>query len=214
MAENSSETNRLLGRAAAGDREDWGALLLRHQERLLRLIALRLNPRLQGRIDPGDVLQDVLLEASRRLPDYLAQPRAPFYLWLRSIVGHRLLKLHRHHLATEQRDAGREVPLNRGAFPAPSSLALAAQLLGNEPSPDEAAERAELRARVQQALDELTELDREILTLRHFEQLTNAEIAHLLDVSPAAASKRYFRALKRLEEALTRRPGGQEEAGP
>jgi RNA polymerase sigma-70 factor (ECF subfamily) len=95
MAANSSETNRLLRQAAAGDQGDWGALLLRHQGRLLCLITLRLNPRLQGRIDPGDVLQEVFLEASRQLPGYLAQPRAPFSLWLGSIAGHKLLELHR-----------------------------------------------------------------------------------------------------------------------
>src|SRR5262245_5688510 len=132
MPQNSSETNRLLRRAAAGDREGWGALLVRHRKRLLRLIALRLNPRLQGRVDPADVLQDVLLDASRRLPEYLAGPRAPFYLWLRSIAGHKLLELHRFHLATEMRDAGREISLNRGGLPEASSAALAAQLLGND----------------------------------------------------------------------------------
>jgi RNA polymerase sigma-70 factor (ECF subfamily) len=206
MAENSSETNRLLKRAAGGGRQQWGALLLRHQGRLLRLIALRLNPRLQGRIDPGDVLQEVLLEASERLAEYLRQPRAPFYLWLRSIAGHKLLELHRFHLATEMRDANREVPLNRGRLPEASSAALAAQLLGQDPGPGEAVLRDELRDQIQQALDSLDSLDREVLVLRHFEQLTTREIAETLGISAAAAGKRYVRALKRLKEVVKRFP--------
>jgi RNA polymerase sigma-70 factor (ECF subfamily) len=214
MAQNSSETNRLLRRAASGDREGWGALLLRHRTRLLRLITLRLNPRLQGRIDPGDVLQDTLLEAARRLPVYLDQPRAPFYLWLRGITGYKLLELHRYHLGTEMRDAGREVSLNRAGLPEASSAALAAQLLGHDPSPDEVAERAETQARVQRALDGLSAADREILVLRHFEQLTTQEIAQLLDISAAAAGKRYVRALKKLKDVLAGLPGGAEEASP
>jgi RNA polymerase sigma-70 factor (ECF subfamily) len=208
MAENSSETNRLLQCAAAGDRQQWGALLLRHQGRLLRLITLRLNPRLQGRIDPADVLQEVLLDASVRLPEYLRQPRAPFYLWLRSIAGHKLLELHRFHLATEMRDANREVPLHRGRLPEASSAALAAHLLGQEPAPSEAAVRAELQGQIQQALDSLDPLDREVLVLRHFEQMSTAEIAETLAISASAASKRYFRALKRLKEVIKDFPDG------
>src|SRR5262245_50592509 len=181
MAENSSETNRLLRRAADGDREGWGELLLHHQGRLLRLIALRLNFRLQGRIDPADVLQEVLLEASRRLPEYLAQPKAPFYLWLRSIAGHKLLQLHRFHLTSGRRAAAREVSLH-GGLPEASSAALAAQLLGQGPSPSEAAERAELQTQIQQAVESLDALDREVLTLRHFEQLSTAEIAAVLNI--------------------------------
>src|SRR4051794_20891423 len=193
MAENSSATNRLLQHAATGEREQWGALLLRHQGRLLRLITLRMNPRLQGRIDPGDVLQEVLLEASGRLGEYLRHPRAPFYLWLRTIVGHKLLELHRFHLATEMRDASREVPLHRGWLPEASSVALAAQLLGQEPAPGDAVVRAELQDQVRQALDGLDPLDREVLVLRHFEQLTTPEIAQALGISAAAAGKRYVR---------------------
>jgi RNA polymerase sigma-70 factor (ECF subfamily) len=211
MAQNSSETNRLLRRAAAGDRDGLGALLLHHRPRLLRLIALRLNPRLQGRIDPGDVFQEVVLEAARRLPEYLGQPRAPFYLWLRSIAGYKLLELHRYHLGTEMRAAGREVPLHHAGLPEASSAALAAQLLGDDSTPSEAAAKAETQARVQRALDGLDPGDREILVLRHFEHLSTQEIAELLEISAAAAGKRYFRALKRLKDILAELPGGSEE---
>src|SRR5438477_13145635 len=129
MTGNSSETNRLLERAAAGDAEGWGALLLRHQERLRRMVALRLDQRLQGRIDPADVLQEVYLQALGSFADYLRQPAMPFYLWLRGITGNQLLSLHRYHLGTAMRAAGRELSLNQGRLPEASSAALAAQLL-------------------------------------------------------------------------------------
>jgi RNA polymerase sigma-70 factor (ECF subfamily) len=212
LGDNSSETNRLLRRAVVGDREEWGDLLLRHQRRLLHLIALRLNPLLQGRIDPNDVLQEVLLEASGRLEEYLRQPRAPFYLWLRTIAGHKLLELHRFHLGTEMRDASREVPLARSRLPEASSTVLAAHLLVQEPA--DAVLRAELQEQVRQALDSLDPLDREALVLRHFEQLNTQESAEALGISVAAAGKRYLRALKRLKGVLKDWPGVPEGPPP
>src|SRR5437870_9707080 len=131
MTGDSSETDKLLHCAAQGDKERWGDLLARHRERLRRMVALRLDHRLQGRIDPSDVIQEAYLEASNRLADYLRQPSMPFFLWLRFITGQKLLELHRHHLGAQARDAGREVSLYRGALPETSSAALAAQLLGH-----------------------------------------------------------------------------------
>src|SRR5437867_5640643 len=116
MTENTSETNRLLQQAAAGDQESWGALLTRHAERLRRMVALRLDRRLQGRIDPSDVIQEAYLEASVRRAEYLQNPAMPFFLWLRFLTGQKLLALHRHHLGTQSRDAGREVALYRGTL--------------------------------------------------------------------------------------------------
>ena len=142
MAENSCETNRLLQCAADGDRDSWGALLTRHDAKLRRMVAFRLDQRLQGRIDPRDVIQEAYLEASEHRADYLRQPAMPFYLWLRGIVGNKLRELHRHHLGTQMRDAGREVSLYRGTTPEASSAALAAQLLGHATRPSEAAVRA------------------------------------------------------------------------
>src|SRR5919109_4423955 len=147
MAGNSSETNRLLQRAAGGDQESWGALLARHRERLRRMVALRLDRRLQGRLDSSDVIQEAYLEASARLAEYLREPAMPFYLWLRFLAGQKLVTLHRRHLGTQMRDAGREVSLYRGRLPETSSAALAAQLLGHETRPSEAAVRAELKIR-------------------------------------------------------------------
>jgi RNA polymerase sigma-70 factor (ECF subfamily) len=211
MSGNSTETGRLVQRAAEGGQEDWGALLTRHEERLRRMVALRLDQRLQGRIDAADVLQEVYLEASRNLAEYLRQPKMPFFLWLRGIAGHKLLELHRHHLGTQMRDAGREVSLYRGTLPETSSAALAAQLIGQITRPSEAAVRAEVKVRLQEALNSMEPLDREILALRHFEQLTISEAARVLDIKEKAAGKRYLRAIKRLKDILTSMPGGLTE---
>jgi RNA polymerase sigma-70 factor (ECF subfamily) len=209
-AEDSSGTNRLLRQAAAGDSASWGALLTRHEGRLRRMIAFRLDPRLQGRIDPDDVIQEVNLAASEHLADYLRRPTMRLFLWLRGIAGNKLLELHRRHLGTPMRDARREVSLHRGALPGATSAALAAQLLGQQTRPSEAAVRAQAKIRLQEALNGMDPLDREVLALRHFEQLTNAEVARVLRVTEAAAGKRHLRALERLREILAQMPGGME----
>ncbi len=206
-ADNSGETDHLLRRAAQGDLEGWGRLLERHRKRLRRMIALRLDGRLQGRLDASDVIQEAFLEATARLPGYLREPDMPFFLWLRFLTGQKLMELHRHHLGTQMRDAGREVSLYRGSLPATSSAALAAQLLGHDTRPSEAAIRAERKIRLQEALNSMDPLDREILALRHFEQLNNAETAQLLGLQESAASKRYIRALKKLKNILSGVPG-------
>ena len=211
---NSSETDQLLRRLAKGDHRDWGALLERHRQRLRRMIALRLDQRLQGRIDASDVIQEAYLEASTRLEDYLRRPTMPFYLWLRFLTGQKLLELHRHHLGAQMRDAGREVSLYRGSLPETSAAALAAQLLGRDTRPSEAAVRAERKIRLQEALNSMEPMDREVLALRHFEQLTTPEVAQVLCIKEAAAGKRYLRALKRLKEILNSMPGGMRELLP
>jgi RNA polymerase sigma-70 factor (ECF subfamily) len=214
MADSSSATNDLLRRAAEGDSESWGALLARHEARLRRLIAFRLDQRLQGRLDPSDVMQEIALEAWQHLADYLRQPALPLFLWLRGIAGNKLRELHRHHLGTQMRDARREVALYRGTLPETTSAALAAQLLGHQTRPSEAAIRAEVKLRLQEALNGMDPLDREVLALRHFEQLTPAETARVLGIKEKAAGMRYLRALKRLKEILTSLPGGSRELRP
>ena len=144
------------------------------------------------------------------MQEYLRDPKYPLFLWLRLLVDERLTKLHRQHLGAQMRDAGLEVSLYRGALPAASSAALAAHLLGRATPPAEAAIRAERVLRVQAALNALDPLDREILALRHFEQLTRAEAARVLGIEEAAAAKRYVRALKRLKGVLAGMPGGLE----
>jgi RNA polymerase sigma-70 factor (ECF subfamily) len=211
MDNNSAESVDLIERARAGDRQALDALLARHRDRLRRMVEMRLDTRLQARLDASDVVQEAYLEVAERLPEYLADPKLPLFLWLRLVVGERLLKLHRHHLGTQMRDAGREVSLFRGALPAASSAALAAQLLGKHTSPTQAVVRAERILRLQEALNTLDPVDREILSLRHFEELTAAEAARVLGIAESAAAKRYFRALKRLKEILAAMPGGQEK---
>ena len=211
MTGDSSETNRLLERAAQGDKESWGALLTRHRERLRRLVAFRMDQRLQGRVDPSDVIQEACLEAAAALSEYLRRPAMPFFLWLRGITGNKLLELHRHHLGTQMRDARREVSLHRGASPESTSAALAARLLGHATRPSEAAIRAEAKVRLQEALNGMDALDREVLALRHFEQLSPAETAQVLGITKKAAGMRYLRALKRLKEILSDLPGGPRE---
>jgi RNA polymerase sigma-70 factor (ECF subfamily) len=208
---NSAETDRLLQRAVQGDTQEWGVLLERHRKRLRRMVALRFDQRLQGRIDASDVIQEAFLEASTRLPEYVRQPTMPFFLWLRFLTGQKLMELHRHHLGVQMRDVGREVSLYRGALPEASSAALAAHLVGHDTRPSEAAIRAERKIRLQEALNSMDPLDREVLALRHFEQLNNTETAQVLGLQESAASKRYVRALKKLKGLLTRpteRSGG------
>src|SRR6266849_6295739 len=198
MANNSADTARLLENARAGDQRALNEVFARYRDRLRRMVELRLDRRLQARIDASDVLQEAYVDVVNRLDEYLRQPSYPLFLWLRLIVGERLLKLHRHHLGTQMRDAGLEVSIYRGALPAASSAALAAQLLGKDTSPTQAAMRAERTLRLQEALNTLEPMDREVLSLRHFEELSNAETAHTLGIRKSAASKRYVRALKKL----------------
>jgi RNA polymerase sigma-70 factor (ECF subfamily) len=210
MTEEGSGISEGLRRAAAGDEESLRALFAAHRDRLKRMVHLRLSRRLAGRVDDSDVLQEAFAEVARKLPAYAREPKLPLFLWLRLIVGERLTRLHRHHLGAQVRDAGREVSLYRGALPAASSAALAAQLLGRHTSPTQAVLRAERILRLQEALNALEPIDREILSLRHFEELTAAETARALGIEESAAAKRYFRALKRLKDVLAAMPGGQE----
>jgi len=199
---DTDEDQRLVERARAGDMAAAGDALVRHRDRLRRMVDARLDRRVRGRVDPSDVLQDGFADAITKLPGYLADPKLPLFLWLRLVVGERLSKIHRDHLGAQIRDATREVTLYRGPMPAASSAALAAHLLGRETTPTRAAVRAERLLRLQEALNALDPLDREILSLRHFEELTHAEAARVLDIEPSAAAKRYVRALKKLKDVL------------
>ena len=202
MSADSSGTEELVHRVRAGDRDALATLFAGYRTRLRLMVRLRLDRRLQGRIDPSDVLQDAYLDVAQRLPEYVARPEMPFYLWLRLLTGQRLLALHRRHLGAQMRDAGQEVSLYRGALPQASSASLAAQLLGRLTSPTQAAIRAELQIKLQEALNELDPIDREVLALRHFEELTNNETATVLGLQKAAASNRYIRALEAAQSGV------------
>jgi RNA polymerase sigma-70 factor (ECF subfamily) len=204
------DSSLLIERLRGGDRGAAAELLSRQRERLRRMIELRLDPWLRGRLDTSDVLQDAMVDVASRLEEYIKDPKVPFFLWTRLVAGERLAWLHRHHLGFKMRDAGREVSLHRQALPEASSFALASMLLGAQTSPTQAAVRAERQLRVQEALNTLDPIDREVLALRHFEHLSPAEAALVLGLRPDAASKRYIRALKRVKDLLAGMPGGLE----
>jgi RNA polymerase sigma-70 factor (ECF subfamily) len=206
MTDDSAQIEDLLRRAQGGDRPAFAALFTAYRDRLRQMVRLRLDRRLQGRIDASDVLQEAYIDFARRLPEYTANPTVPFFLWLRSLTGQRLIDLHRKHLGAKMRDAAQEVSLYRGALPQASSVSLAAQLLGRLTSASRAAIRAETQIRVQEALNTMDALDREVLTLRHFEMLSNEETAQVLGIRKTAASNRYIRALKRLKGILSALP--------
>jgi RNA polymerase sigma-70 factor (ECF subfamily) len=210
MTSDAREPSELLRRAGQGDPQALGELFARYSKRLRRMVQLRLDRRLQGRLDPSDVLQEAYLEFARSLAEYLRNPQVPIFLWVRLIAGRKLQALHRHHLGTQARDAGREVSLHCGALPQASSVSLAAQLLGRYASPSQEAVRAELQIHIQDALNSMDPIDREILALRHFEQLSNSETAQVLGLSEAAASNRFIRALKRLKAILMSMPSLRE----
>jgi RNA polymerase sigma-70 factor (ECF subfamily) len=207
MTHDVSEPDDLLRRAGAGEEQARAELFEHYRGRLRQMVRLRLARRLAGRLDPSDVLQEAYLDFDRRFPEYAAHPAVPFYLWLRSLPGQKLIDLHRRHLGAKMRDAGQEVSLYRGALPQASSESLANHLLGRLTSPSRAAVRAETQIRVQEALNLMDPLDREILTLRHFETLTNDEAAQVLGISKKAASKRFIRVLERLQDFVSLLPG-------
>ena len=194
--------DELFARASQGDRSALGELLDQHRDRLLLMVRMRLDQRLQARVDPSDVIQEAFLEAAERFEKYSGDPVMPFFLWLRFITSQKLLVLHRHHLGVQMRDAGRENSLYHGKIPEASSAALAAQLIGHQTTPSQVAIRAEMQAQLKQALERLDPLDREVISMRHFEQLSNREAAQLLDLSESTASQRYGQALLRLKEIL------------
>ena len=211
MTGDPGSTDDLLRRAGAGDPHALAELFARYRGRLRRMVRLRLDRRLSGRIDSDDVLQNAYLEARKRLGDFARDPQAmPFHLWLRLVTGQKLIDLHRFHLSARIRDAGLEVSLHRGALPQATSVSLAAQLFGRITSASRAAIRAEHKLILQEALNGMDPIDREVLTLRHFEHLSNDESALLLGLSKKAASNRYIRALKRLKEVLSSIPGMNE----
>jgi RNA polymerase sigma-70 factor (ECF subfamily) len=207
MSSDSNETEALIRRLEEGDERALSELFARYRDRLRRMVKLRMDRRLQGRLDASDVLQEAYLDVAHRAAEYRANPMLPVFLWLRLITGQRLIALHRKHLGAQMRDAGHEVSLHRGALPPASSISIAAMLLGRITSPTRAARRAELQVRLQDVLNSMDPVDREILTLRHFEELGNGETAQVLGISKSAASSRYIRAVMRLKKELASMPG-------
>jgi RNA polymerase sigma-70 factor (ECF subfamily) len=196
--DEAHDTQELLARARGGEQAALEALFARHRERLRYGIALRLDRRLAARVDVSDVLQETYLEAARRLPQYLAEPGMPFPLWLRWLARERVQVLHRRHLGADRRAVGHEA----GPLPADSSAQLVGGLVGAGPTPSQAVAAVEAAEHLRLALQRLSETERDVLLWRHFEQLSNREIAQLLGIGEAAANKRYIRALQRLRGLL------------
>jgi RNA polymerase sigma-70 factor (ECF subfamily) len=202
MPERTGEDDELLRLAADGDGASWQALVGRSRDRLRRMVAFRLDPRLRGRVDPSDVLQEAYIEAWRDLGSYLDRPEIPFFLWLRGIAGNKLRELNRHHLGAQKRDPRREVSIQGGGPSETTTTALAARLLDDLTRASEEAARRELKLRLHKAIDAMDPLDREVLALRYFEQLSPAETARVLGIKEKAAGLRYLRAVRRLKEIL------------
>lgn len=201
MSNQPADTERWLGRLRRGDPDALAALLDYYRPKLRQMVKLRMDPRLAARVDPSDVIQEVYLDAQRQVETYVRDGKVAFYVWLRGLAGQRLSNVHRRHLRTKRRTAWREVPL-----PAESSVMLARQLLAGGTSPSRALMKKELRRRVQQALEKLQPDDREVILMRHFEEMSNREVAQAIRLTESGATMRYGRALFRLKEILLADP--------
>jgi RNA polymerase sigma-70 factor (ECF subfamily) len=206
------EEDELLNRLQKGDVDAVADGFSQHHDRLWKLISFRLSPRLGGRVDADDVLQEAYLAAVERLQHLAANRPTSVFIWLRLIVVQTVTDLHRRHLGAQMRDAYREISLQGIPAGHSTSASLAAHVMGNFTSPSRAAMREETAARLEAALDSMNPIDREVLALRHFEELTNQEAAEVLGIEEKAASIRYIRALKRLKEILSATSGFQEGA--
>jgi RNA polymerase sigma-70 factor, ECF subfamily len=197
-----ADENDLQRRAAGGDQEALAVVFDQYRQRLKQTLRLRMDRRLHGRLDASDVLQETFLDASRRLPEYVAAPKVSLFLWLRSLATQRLVDLHRHHFGVKMRSVCLEVSINTGVCLSVSAASMSEMLVDASKTPGAALVLVELQLRVQAALNAMDEIDREVLAMRHFEMLTNNEVADVLNLTKAAASNRYVRALRRLHEVL------------
>jgi RNA polymerase sigma-70 factor (ECF subfamily) len=192
------DTDQLLDLVAQGESSAAATLLTRHQKRLRRMVYLRIDPRLAARLDPSDIVQDALTEAHRRLPVYAAERPIPFYPWLRRIAWERLLQMHRRHISAQRRTVLREdvLPLSG------DSEILLARRLAEASSPSDQMLRREIKDRVREALARLSNGDREVIVLKHLEELSFQEAAAVLEVTTAAVYSRYYRAIQKLHSLL------------
>lgn len=207
------EIPQYVDRVMRGDRQALARLFDHYRERLWRIINFRIDQRLQGRVDPDDVLQEAYLAAEQRLQHFLHDSPQGFFIWLRLLCNQTLIDVHRRHLGTQARDAGRDRSLQSGWTSQSTSFSLSFRLLGHMTSPSQAVVRQELSEQLNLALSSMGELDREVLALRHFEELTNSETARILGLTEQAASARYVRAVSRLRKVLEAIPGFLEKRG-
>ena len=194
--------DELINKAKQGDVVALAELFGKHRKQLRKMLELRMDRRLRGRFDPSDVLQEAFIDLAQKLPDYNKRDNLPFYLWLRLVTGERLLLFHRTHLNTAKRDVRQEVALDRKSVPHAASQSIAAALLDNYTSVSSRAIRIEKLTKLQHVLNDMDEIDREIIVLRNFEEMSNVDAAQVLGLSQNGASNRYIRALKRLSKAM------------
>jgi RNA polymerase sigma-70 factor (ECF subfamily) len=199
MSHAGADTEALIEQAAGGDADARQQLLVLHRDRLRQMVAFRIDRRLAARVDPSDVVQEALADAAQKLDGYLGTRPLPFYPWLRRLAWERLVKLHQRHIGAGRRSVTRE---EAAPLPDESAVELARRLASPGTSPSHAAQRLELQGRVQAALSGLPERDREVLVLRYLEQLSLAEIAAVLEITPGAVKLRHLRALERLRGLL------------
>ncbi len=207
MSTSDERDQDLIDRLKQGDQHALAELYSQHRERLWRMVNFRLDRRLAGRVDADDILQEAYLDAAQRVQHFLEDPSRSFFVWLRLVVSQTMVDVHRRHLGAQMRSAHREVSMNRPAYTQATSVCLAAQLLGAMTSPSQAAVKAEMTQQLEAALEAMDPIDQEVLALRHFEELTNSEVAETLGIQQKAASIRYVRAVARLKDVLKRIPG-------
>ncbi len=202
MNKELPEQAQIVEQLKSGREEALADLFSLVRERLKRIVDFRLDYRLGGRVSQSDVLQDTYVRAAQRIDSYLAKPEMPFFVWLRLEVSQRLLEIHRYHFGASKRDVRREVRVTKPDNGGGTSMALAAHIVAQMTSASALFQKAQQIEALEKTLSEMNELDREVIALRHFEELSNVEAAEVLRISTAAASKRYLRALKRLKEIM------------
>ncbi len=205
MWPTTDKTEQLLDGARQGDADAVNRLMDRHRDAIQRMVRMRLDQKIRRRVDVSDVVQDVLIEANRRLAGYLEDPAMPFHLWLRHITSDRIIDAHRRHRGSAKRSVDREQPLVVQGNDR-STIQLAAQLCDAEMTPAARATQAEMARHVEQAITQLADQDAEIIVMRHYEHLSNQEVALALQLSEQAASMRYLRAVRRLRGLLGETP--------
>ena len=191
-----------IARVRSGDRQALAAAFDEYRPRLAKTVRFRLDPRLAGRLDADDILQEAYINASQRCGHVEGNTEQSLFIWLRLIVQQTLADLHRRHLGAQKRDAGREMAFHQQTQSVSATMSMAKCLAASVTSPSLALQRVELAERLRRALEQMEPLDREVLAMRHFEELANREIAEALGIEQKAASIRYVRALRRLKEIL------------
>lgn len=207
-SDDANDTTRaLVNRVIEGDSNALAELFAMYRQRLWRMVNFRLHRRLQGRVDADDILQESFINATKRIDSFLKDASRSIFIWFRLIVSQTMVDIHRRHMGVQARDASREFSIHGGWSSESTSYSLSFHLLGHLTSPSQVALRAELSQQLDTALAGMNDIDREVLALRHFEELSNLETAQVLNITQQAASVRYIRALSRLKDVMSAIPG-------